>query len=523
MASIARAALGGLFGCFLATTAAAQDLTIALAAAPTSADPHYHNLGPNNAQSRHIFDRLVDSDEKQRPIPGLAMSWRALDENVWEFKLRQGVKFHDGTPFTADDVVFSFERAGNVPNSPSSFGLYTKGKAVAKVDDHTVRIATPAPYPLMVNEVATIAIVSKKRAEGASTEDYNAGRAAIGTGPFRLVEFKSGEHTLLEANVDYWGTKPIWRKVALKPIVSGPSRVAALLAGDVDLIEEAPTTDIEFLKKDPKISVSQGLSNRVIYLHMDHQNDNSPAVTDKSGKALAKNPLKDLRVRKAISKAINRDAIVARVMEGVAVPAGQFLAEGFFGHSPDPRLAPEKYDPEGAKKLLADAGYPSGFAMTIHGPSGRYINDAKILEAIAPMLSRVGIETKVEVYPFNVFISRATKLEFSFFLVGWGSGTGEVSSPLRSLVGTYDKDFGRGASNRGRYSNPALDKLLDEALATIDDGKREKLLQQAVELSILDLGIIPLHYQVNSWAAKKGLRYAVRTDEATLAMSVERQ
>jgi len=229
-------------------------------------------------------------------------------------------------------------------------------------------------------------------------------------------------------------------------------------------------------------------------------------------------------VRKAISKAINRPAIVEKVMEGVAIPAGQLLPEGFFGVSV--KLEPEKYDPEGAKKLLADAGYPNGFGLTLHGPNDRYINDAKICQAIGQMLTRVGIDTKVETMPKSVYFAKASRggpgksPAFSFILVGWGAGTGEASSPLKSLLHTYDKARGFGASNRGRYSNPEMDKLVEQALATVDDAKREKLLQQATEIAIEDLGIIPLHYQVNTWATRKGLAYTPRTDEYTLAMNV---
>jgi peptide/nickel transport system substrate-binding protein len=232
----------------------------------------------------------------------------------------------------------------------------------------------------------------------------------------------------------------------------------------------------------------------------------------------------DRRVREAISKAINRPAIVERVMEGVAIPAGQLLPEGFFGVSP--KLKPETYDPEAAKKLLAEAGYPDGFGLTLHGPNDRYINDAKICQAIGQMLARIGIKAEVETMSKSVFFSKASRggpdksPAFSFILVGWGSGTGEASSPLKSLLHTYDKARGFGASNRGRYSNAEVDRLIEQALATVDDAKREKLLQQATEVAIEDLGIIPLHYQVNVWATRKGLAYTPRTDEYTLAMSV---
>ncbi len=500
-------------------TLAAKELTVGLASEPSSIDPHYHNLTPNNALAREIFDRLIMPDDKQVLKPGLAVSWKAVDDLTWEFKLREGVKWHDGSPFTADDVIFTFGRAPDVPNSPSSFGTYLKGKTIEKVDDLTVRIKTAAPYPLMPNDMSTFSIVSKKHGDGAGTEDYNSGKAAIGTGAYKFVEWVPGDRIVLERNDDFWGDKPEWEKVTIKPIKSGPARLAALLAGDVDFIEGVPTTDIERLRDDKDITLSQGISNRVIYLHLDHFRDDSPFVKAADGGAI-KNPLRDARVRKAISKAINRDAIVDRVMESVAVKAGQLLPEGFFGVSS--KLKPVDYDPEGAKKLLAEAGVPDGFQLTIHGPNDRYINDAKIAEAIAQMLTRVGIKTAVETMPKSVYFKRASRggpdgtPEFSFVLVGWGAGTGEASSPLKSLLHTYDKERGFGASNRGRYSNQEVDKLVERALATIDDGKRAALLAQATEIAIEDGGIIPLHYQVNTWAGRKGIVYSARTDETTL-------
>ncbi len=501
----------------------AKELTIALASEPTSIDPHFHNLGPNNSLASHFFNGLVLFDEKQRVQPGLAVSWKPIDDLTWEFKLREGVKWHDGSPFTADDVVFTMNRAGNVPNSPSSFSTYTKGKTAVKVNDLTVHIKTTTPYPLMVTDMTTIHIISKKHAEGATTADFNSGKAAIGTGAYKFVEYVAGDRIVMKANPDFWGSKPKWDKVTMKPIKSGPSRVAALLAGDVDVIEQVPTADIPRLKKDPKLELSSGISNRVIYLHLDHDRDASPYVKAMDGGNIS-NPLKKFKVRKAISKAINRQAIVDRVMEGIAIPAGQLLPDGFFGVSPN--LKPEPYDLAGAKALLKEAGHEKGFQLTLHGPNDRYINDAKIAEAIGQMLTRLGLKMSVETMTRSVYFKQASRggpnntPKFSFILVGWGAGTGEASSPLKSLLHTYDRSRGFGASNRGRYSNPKVDELLEKALETVDDQKRQDLLAKATEVAIGDLGIIPLHYQVNTWAAKKGMAYTPRTDERTVAMMV---
>jgi peptide/nickel transport system substrate-binding protein len=510
----------------MAGTAWSEELTIGLASEPTAIDPHFHNLGPNNAMSRHIFDRLILQNELQQLEPGLAVSWEPIDDLTWEFKLREGVKFHDGSDFTADDVVCTWDRAPDVPNSPSSFATYTKGKSVEKIDDYTVHFKTEAPYPLMGNDVSTVTIVSDEVGCAATTAEYNDGKAAVGTGPFKFVSYKPGDSIVLERNDEYWGEKPIWSTITFKPISSGPARVAALLAGDVDLIASVPTTDVTTLEKNEDVSLSQGVSNRVIYLHLDHDRADSPFVKANGGGPID-NPLQKLEVRKAISMAINRDAIVDRVMEGIAIKAGQLLPEGFFGVSS--KLQPVDYDPDGAKELLTAAGYPDGFELTIHGPNDRYINDAKIAEAIGQMLTRIGIKTTVETMPRSVYFGRASKggpndtPEFSFILVGWGAGSGEASSPLKSLIATFTPDKGWGSSNRGRYSNADFDALLETALSTVDDAKRQDLLAEATEMAIEDVAIIPTHYQVSTWGTRKGLSYLPRTDEYTLAIGVAKE
>ena len=431
---------------------AADELKIAVAADVTSIDPHFFNLFPNNNIAEHIFDKLVQMDPDSRMIPGIATSWKTVDDKTWEFKLRKGVKFHDGSELTAEDVVFSIDRVPLVPNSPGPFSAYTKaiiGKEI--VDPYTIRFKYAAPYPLAPNDLSTIYIVSKKVAANATTEDFNSGKAAIGSGRYKLVRYVNGERIDLVRNDSYWGEKPAYDKVQFKIIKNEPARMAALLSGDVDAIEQPPTADIARLKTDPKFTLTSKISHRVIYFNFDHLSRVSPFITAKDGKPLDKNPLLDVRVRRAISKAINRPAIAERVMEGQAIPSGQLVSEKLFGHNP--ALKAEVYDPEGAKKLLAEAGYPNGFNLTIHGPSGRYVNDEKIVQAVAQMLSRIGIVAKVETAPMGPYSGRASKQEFSFHMVGWGASTGEASSPLRSLLATFNRDKGLGAVNWGRYSN----------------------------------------------------------------------
>ncbi len=496
----------------------ARELTLAVGASVTSMDPHFHNLTPNSMVARHCFDTLIEQDEKQHLSPSLAESWRALDDTTWEFKLRRGVKFHDGADFTAEDVVASYQRVPWVPNSPSAYTIYLAAiKETRIVDPFTVHFVTHSPSPLLPAELSSVYIVSKQNAQ-APTVDFNNGKAMNGTGPYKFVEFAPGDRIAFVANAASWRPVEPWSKVTMKIITNSASRVAALRAGDVQFIDQVPVNDIAGLKQNPQITVVGALSNRLIYLHMDHQRDVTPFITDKAGAPLAKNPLKDLRVRKAISKAIDRARIVERVLEGEGVPASQLLPDGFAGVSAN--LKVERFDIDGAKKLLADAGYPQGFRMTLHGPNDRYIADEKVLQAVAQMMFRIGIEAKVETMPWSGFAGRSSRQEFSIFLVGWGAGTGETSSSLRSLLATFDRDKGMGGSNRGRYSNPEVDRLIAEGLATIDDAKRNAILARASEVAVNDLGVIPLHYEISSWALRKGFSYVGRSDQGTLAMGV---
>jgi peptide/nickel transport system substrate-binding protein len=496
--------------------APAADLSIALGGDVTSMDPHFHNLTPNNNIGAHVFETLVAKDAGGRFKPALAESWRAVDDTTWEFKLRKGVRFHDGSIFTAADVVFSIDRIPNVPNSPSPFTAYTK-QVTEKivVDPWTLRLKSAAPYPQMPIDISTVLIVSSKAAAGATTDDFNTGKATVGTGPFKFVRWQRGDRIELARNDAYWGPKAPWDRVTFRIITSDPTRVASLLAGEVRAIENVPTADLAKLSRNKDLAVYRTVSVRLMYLHLDTARDKTPFVTDKAGKPLDRNPLKDLRVRRAMSKAINRPALVERVMEGAAVATGQLMPVGFFGYTL--ALKPEQYDPDGAKKLLAEAGYPDGFGLTLHAPNNRYVNDEQIAQTIAQMLARVGIQTRVDAMPASVYFSRGSKLEFSFMLVGWGADTMEASSPLKALLATFSKDKGMGTANRGRYSNPKLDAVLEQALATVNDFNRERLLREATELGVGDLGIIPLYHQHNLWAARRGIAYEARADERTYA------
>ena len=500
-------------------SAQAQTLRIAVGGAFTSMDPHYHTLTPNNAMNKHVFDRLVDTDENFRLRPGLAESWQPVSETVWEFKLRRGVTWHDGTPFTAEDVVATFARVPRVRNSPGSFVIYTRSvQRLEVVDDHTVRMHTATPYPLMPNLMSGLPVISRKLAGDVDTAEFNNGKAAIGTGPYRLVSYSPGSQAVFERNPAWHGAAQPWARVDYRVIANDGSRIAAVRAGDVDVIDAVPTRDVDTLKANPDLAIASQPALRNIYLYLDHARDEPPGISGPNGEKLARSPLRDNRVREALSIAINRPGIVRQVMSGYATPSGQFLAAGVMGH--DPQIQAPGLDFTRAQALLKEAGYPNGFRIVLAGPNNRYVNDEQVLQAVAQMWSRIGVRADVQAMPSNVYFARSAKNEFPIGLSGWGTGSGEPDSPMVALIATTDATKGRGTSNRSQYSNAEFDGLLDKALETIDPAAREEYYRQATRVAMHDHAIIPLHHQVNIWASRRNVRVIARNDEETYAMSM---
>ncbi|MBP0617710.1 ABC transporter substrate-binding protein [Jiella mangrovi] len=514
------------------TPAMAADLSIGLKSEPTSMDPQFHNLATNAQVLENIFEGLTKQDAVQRLQPGLASKWEASDDTTWRFTLRDGVKFQNGSPLTARDVIYTLCRVPLVQNSPSPFTIYTGAISdVTAEGDDVVVVKTASANPLLPTDMASLPIVSADALGAEKTVTYkpdgkckgmgdvpqspafNSPDIAVGTGPYKLDSFVRGSKLVLTKFDGYWGEAPAWDTVTMRPISSAGPRVAALLSGDVDMIESPPIQDIPRIE-GAGFKIIDALSNRIIYLHLYQQDEKAPSITGTNGK----NPLLDKRVREAISLSINRKAIVDRIMGGYAKAAGELLPPPMFGTN---GREPDGYDPEKAKQLLAEAGYPDGFGITLGTPNDRYINDEKVAQAIAQMLTRIGIKTKVDAVTASQFFSRRNKLEFPIYLAGWGASTGEMSSPLKSLVATYDKETGMGPTNAGRYSNPAMDKILTEAMSTIDDTKREDLLKKAEQMVLDDYGIIPLHYEQTVWAMKKGLSYEPRVDQYTIAAEVK--
>jgi len=509
---------GAPFG--MGRPAAAQTLNLAVGAPVTSLDPHYHALSPNYAVADMLFDSLTAFDARARVEPRLAESWRPVAGDAWEVTLRPGVRFHNGSAFTAEDVAFTIARVPTVPNSPSSYGIYTRAiRRVEVVDPLTVRLHTDGPYPLLPADLAQVAMLDAETHANPLTERFNSGEIAIGTGPYRVLSHRNGDRIEYARNEEWFGPRPHWARVTYRMITNDAARTAALLSGDVDFIDQVPTSDIARLRGDARVALSEIDGLRLIYLALDHSRDGAtPFATGEDGRPLPRNPLKDPRVRRALSMAIDRGAITERVMEGASSPTVQLLAPTGFGAIPGREAG--RPDPEGARRLLAEAGYPGGFRLTLHGPNDRYMNDARIIQAVGQMWTRIGVRTAVEGQPWATFVGRAGRQELSAMLVGWGTSSGEASNPLRSLLATYNAARGWGGSNRGRYANPAMDEKLDEALRTLDDGRREAILREATAIAMDDVGIIPIHLQRNIWAMRRGLRHEARADELTRAQDV---
>ncbi|EHM02451.1 ABC transporter, substrate-binding protein, family 5 [Acetobacteraceae bacterium AT-5844] len=492
-----------------------QEARVGLQTETSSIDPHFALVGANQTVAQHIFDPMLSADRNLRPVPGLT-SFSNPEPDVWEFRIREGARFHDGTPVTAEDIRFSLERMPKVPNSPAPF-IRMQGAVVSLdiVDPRTIRLRSRGPDPSVVLNAMTAYVVPAHVARDATTADFNSGKTAIGSGPWRFREWTPGSRLVLERNDDYWGEKPAFARATLRPIGNDAGRLAALLAGDLDLIDAVPPTEVARLQGNRAIGVSSSTSARMIYLAMDQAGDSTPFVTGKDGKPLAQNPLRDPRVRRALSAGINRQAIVERVLSGASRPAGQLAVEGQVGY--DPSLAAPAFDVNEARRLLAEAGYPDGFRVTLHSPNNRYIEDDKTAQAVAQFWTRIGIETRVEVMPSNVFFTRAGKREFSIFLIGFGHTTGDSWLGLSQVMHSYDQQRGLGGLNRGRYANPRFDALLDQARTITDGGQRDALLRQAQQIAFRDdAGILPLHVPNNTWAHRAGLSYEAGLDENTL-------
>lgn len=498
-----------------------KTLRIAYADPVSSLDPQLNNHAGDRSIALHNFESIVQRRDDGLH-PGLTKSWETKDPLTWVLHLRDDVKWQDGKPFTADDVVFSVERARNVPGSVASYaaGLRTV-ESISAQDAHTVVIKTKVPNPLLVDNVDTIYLVSRHVGAGASSEDYSSGKAAVGTGPYKLVSYAQGDRALFERNDGYWGPKPAWAKVDYRYVPNPAGRTAALLAGDVDVIDKVSPSDVQKLGKTPGVKVFAYPGLRALIIQPSFREGPNEFIRDNAGKPLAQNPLRDVRVREALSLAINRKAIVERILQNTVTEANQWMPANTFGYNPDIKNIP--FDAKKAKALLAEAGYPEGFQLSVHVPGDRYPQAPEAMQAVAQFWARIGIKVDLQVVPWSVYASRANKNEFAISVIAWGNGTGEASYGLTNILATADAGKGLGMSNWGRYSNPEVDRDLEKATAEFDNAKREAILRDSVKRVSDDVGILPLFHYQNIWAARTGLKVVPWLSDRTAALMVSEE
>ncbi len=510
---------------FTALTAHAEDLRIAMKGVVDNADPH-QSYTPNRNVQIHVYEPLLFQDAQLRPIPGLAQSWRAVDPLTWEFTLRPGVTFHDGSPLTPADVAFSIMRA------KAATGIRTYASAVRNVvsveptGPLTFLIHESEPTPLQPAYLVSVGIVSAKAAADATNADWNGGRAAIGTGPYKWVKWTPGQDVVLERNPAYWGEKEPWDHVIFRFIPNDGSRVAALLSGDVDIADTLPAELYDRVKAADKLRLVTVDSVFTNYLYLDSHSARTPNATDADGKILPVNPLLDHRVREAMDHALNRTSLADRAMQGGATAAGQIAAPGLPGNVPD--LKPASYDPALSKRLLAEAGYPKGFTLALTCTNDRFAGDSRTCQAVGQMLTAVGIHAQVDAMPSAIYFRRYATIgpdghsDFTATISMFGSTSGLASEGMNTILRTTDPAHGFGGNNRNFVSDPTLDAMLAKVDGTFDDAQREKLTQDAVRYAMEQQDVLPLFFVKASWGIRKDLTLSARADQYTMATTVRK-
>ncbi|MBC7995200.1 MAG: ABC transporter substrate-binding protein [Rhizobacter sp.] len=469
-----------------------------------SMDPHSLNESLQLTFTNNIYEPLIARDKQLGLAPGLATKWTQTQPTVWRFELRKGVNFHDGTPFTADDVVFSFGRAAGTGSDMQ--GYTTSFKEVRKVDAHIVEIETLMPFPILPDVLTQVYMMSRKWCdENKATNPVDrrkgienaASFRANGTGPYRLKERQPSARTVLVRNGTYWGkVEGNVTEVIFTPIGNAATRVAALLSGEIDLMEPVPLQDVERIKASPTLKVMQGPELRTIFLGMDQKRDELLFSNIKG-----KNPFKDKRVRQALYQAIDIETIKTRVMRGASLPTALMVGPGIRGFSieQNKRLP---YDVEAAKKLMADAGYASGFEVGMNCPNDRYVNDADICQAVAANLARIGVKVNLQTETKVTYFPKILRRDTSLYLLGWTPSTYDAHNALAALIAT-PTDKGQGQFNLGAYSNPKVDELTLKIQSETDQAKRNAMIKEAFDLHSADVGHLPLHQQSLAWAMKK--------------------
>ena len=514
-------ALGGLALLAGLALAPAQATTLRWAAQNDilTLDPHSQNHATTNAILQHAYEGLTRYNAKYEVEPALASKWAYISPTQVRFELRRGVKFHDGSPFTADDVLFSF---GRIKQPQGTMAIYVAGIAdIKKVDEHTVDFMLAGPNPILLRNIGDFFIMSKAWADKnktANVQDYKAkdenfaSRNVNGTGSYKITAWMPDQRVTMTANADWWDKANASNvtEVVYSPIKSDSTRVAALLSGDVDMVTDLPTQDVTRLRGDPKLKVVDGHEVRTIFVALDQF---SPEL--KYSDVKGKNPFKDKRVREALNLAIDREAIKRATMRGLSLPAGIMVAPGVNGYQADIDVV-QKPDLDKAKRLLAEAGYPSGFEFQLNCPNNRYVNDEEICQNLVAMWARAGLRVKLAAESMATFIQKVQNFDSSAYLLGWGVATFDAQYSLQSLVRTRTSGAD-GNFNFGRVSDAKVDQLVDAMKTETDVAKRNALIREALVRTRDEYLYVPLHHQLRPWAMKTSVTTLHRADDRPAA------
>ncbi|MEM9577620.1 MAG: ABC transporter substrate-binding protein [Pseudomonadota bacterium] len=497
----------------LAPVAQANEFTWSVTTDPQTMDPHAVNSAPVLGFLNNVYEGLVRRGKDMTVEPALATSWEPIGEGEgWRFTLREGVTFHDGAAFTAEDVLFSYQRASDEASDTRSWFAPVSGVVV--VDDFTVDIMTSAPNPIFPSSIANWMIMDSGWAEAnnATRPDKESGNFATlntnGTGAFRVTAREPGLRTVLEPFEGWWGeAEHNLTRAELTPIQNPATALAALLSGDVDYINPVPIQDVARLKENPNVKVIQGIEARVIMLGFPHEADAlkySSDVTDA-------NPFSDARVRQAVAHAVNVPAILQTIMRGNAEGVSQLVSPAMNGYS-EARAARPAFDPDKARALLAEAGYPDGFSFGLKCPNDRYLNDEAVCQAITGMLAQVGMRATLDAMPVQNYWPELRAGNYDMYLLGWSPGTFDAEHPIRFLASTPNEEKKLGSWNFGGYSNARVDELLPVIQSEIDAGKRQAMIDEVTQILQDEVAYVPMYVQPLVWGTRSNIELTQRPD-----------
>ncbi|MDR5652531.1 ABC transporter substrate-binding protein [Ruixingdingia sedimenti] len=506
----------------MVSAASAETIRWARASDAMTLDPHSQNQGVTHTFAHHIYETLLDRDVQGTLTPRLATEWNLKDGDptTWVFKLREGVTFHDGAAFTAEDVVFSLDRARSAKSNMRQ--LHADVAEVIAVDDLTVEVKMKGPSPLYPNNLTNTFIMDKTWSEANNVievQDYAAGednyavRNTNGTGPYILQSREVDVRSVLTANDKHWAeTKPAVTEIIYLPISDNATRVAALLSGEVDIVQDVPVQDIERLSGTGGIKVETGPENRVIYFG--YKFGDAPLA---SSDIKDRNPINDPRVREAMELAVDRDAIKQVVMRGQSIPTGVATPPFVNGWTEELDAYPA-VDLEKAKALLTEAGYPNGFSITLNTPNNRYVNDEAISQAVVGMLGRIGIKVALSSLPITQHSPLVMNSTTDFYMLGWGVPTFDSAYVFNDLVHTKEGNYG--AYNAGLYSNPELDEKIRSLGSETDLDKRNATIAEIWKVVKEDRVLLPIHNQVLTYAMKDNITLPVHPENQPRMTSV---